>query len=102
MDLGFSVIGLIFIIMLFVPNIIWSKNKPIDYDNYAKNENKILSIFERVGQVLTICFSVIVFDFNFNWTILCIAFVLMILYEIYWIRYFKSKKNNEGYVFKFP
>ena len=37
-------------------------------------------------------------DFNINnisyWsTILFIAFLLMILYEIYWIRYFKSNKT---------
>ena len=28
MSLGFSYTGLIFIIMLFVPNILWTKNKP--------------------------------------------------------------------------
>ena len=38
MNLRFSYVGLIFLIMLFAPNIIWSKNKPIDYDKYVKNE----------------------------------------------------------------
>ena len=41
---GFSYIGLLFLLMLIIPNIIWSKNKPKDYDKYVKNENKILQI----------------------------------------------------------
>lgn len=47
---GFSYIGLIFLLMLMIPNIIWAKNKPKDYDKYVKNENKILLIFERIGK----------------------------------------------------
>ena len=95
---GFSYIGLIFLLMLIIPNIIWSKNKPKDYDKYIKNENKILLLFEKIGQILVTCLSLIFSDFNINkissWTIiLLIAFILMILYEIYWIRYFKSNKT---------
>ena len=30
MNLGFSYIGLIFLLMLMIPNIIWSKNNPKD------------------------------------------------------------------------
>ena len=81
-----------------IPNIIWSKNKPKDYDKYVKNENKILLLFERIGEMLVTCLSLIFSDFNINkissWTIiLLIAFFVMILYEIYWIRYFKSNKT---------
>ena len=39
MTIGFSYIGLIWLIMLFVPNFIWMKNKPKDYEEYAKKEN---------------------------------------------------------------
>jgi hypothetical protein len=47
---------------------------------------------------LVTCLSLIFRDFNINeisgWTIiLLIAFVLMVLYEMYWIRYFKSAKT---------
>jgi len=42
MHFGFSYVGLIFLVMLFVPNIIWAKHQPQGYDQYAKNENKIL------------------------------------------------------------
>ena len=96
--------------MLFIPNIIWSKNKPKDYDKYVKNENKILLIFERIGEVTVTCFSLIFSDFNINknyaWTaLLPAAFVLMVLYEIYWLRYFKSSKTMKdmyGNFFGFP
>ena len=98
MNLGFSYIGLIFLLMLMIPNIIWSKNKPKDYEKYEKNENKILLALERIGEVGNTCLALMFTDFNINnisyWsTILFIAFLLMILYEIYWIRYFKSNKT---------
>ena len=44
---GFSYIGVIWLIMLFVPNGFWAKNKPTDYDKYVGNENKILLMFGR-------------------------------------------------------
>ena len=95
---GFSYIGLIFLLMLMISNIIWAKNKPKDYDKYVKNENKILLIFERIGEITVTCFSLIFSDFNLNkisaWTaVLLTAFILMVLYEIYWLRYFKSSKT---------
>ena len=40
---GFSYIGLIFMIMLMVPNIICAKNQPQGYT--AENENKVLAFF---------------------------------------------------------
>ena len=56
--------------MLMIPNIIWSKNKPKEYDQYVKNENKVLLLFERIGEVLTT-----------GWTmILLIAFLLLSIY----------------------
>lgn len=95
---GFSYISLMFLLMLMIPNIIWSKNKPKDYDKYVINENKTLLLFERIGEMLVTCISLIFSDFNINkisnWSsILLIAFILMILYEIYWIRYFKSNRT---------
>lgn len=38
--LGFSYVGAIYLLMLWIPNAIWSKNKPVDYD--TTRENKIL------------------------------------------------------------
>ena len=98
MNLGFSYIGLIYLIMLMIPNMIWSKNKPVNYDKYSKNESKVLLVFERVGEVGNTCLALIFSDFNVNsisyWSIvLLVSFVLLLLYEIYWIRYFRSSKS---------
>ena len=97
-NFGFSYIGLVFLLMLMIPNIIWSKNKPKEYEMYVKNENKVLLLFERIGEMLVTCLSLIFSNLNINkitnWSIiLLIAFIIMILYEIYWIRYFKSNKT---------
>ena len=98
MHFGFSYVGLIYIIMLTVPNIIWAKNKPKDYDKYVVNENKILGWFERIGEVLVTTIVLIFADFNLRawtwWSLwLVVSFVLMLFYEIYWVRYFKSEKT---------
>lgn len=95
MDFGFSFVGLVFLLMLFVPNIIWSRFKPADYDDYSKSENRILLLLERIGQVLVTCVSLFT-DIKFSWSLLlAIAFILMILYEIYWIGYFKSEHTMQ-------
>jgi hypothetical protein len=98
MHFGFSYVGLIYLIMLMVPNIIWAKYKPRDYEKYVGNENKVLGAFERVGEV-TVSTAVLIFsDFNLrpwtSWSIwLLVSFILMVFYEIYWIRYFKSERT---------
>ena len=94
---GFSYIGLIYLLLLFIPNIIWSKKQPKDYAKYVANENKILLIMERTGEMLVCCFALIFSDFNIKqislWSLwLLLSFLLMILYECYWIRYFKSER----------
>jgi hypothetical protein len=96
--LGFSYVGLIYLLMLFIPNIMWSKQQPSDY-SYT-NENKILSVFERVGQVCVTCSALIFSDFNLApfslWSLwLIVSLILMLLYEICWIRYF-----NNGHTLK--
>ena len=98
MNFGFSYIGFIFMAMLIIPNIIYTKNQPKDYEKYAANENKVLQIFERIGEALAACCALIFSDFNIGeispWSLwLLAACALMILYEIYWIRYFKSEKT---------
>ena len=97
MHFGFSYVGLLFLIMLFVPNIIWSKNQPKDYEKYAAKENKVLLTLERIGEALVSTLCLIFSDFNIRisrWSaFLAAAFALMILYEVYWVRYFKSEKT---------
>lgn len=102
MHFGFSYVGLIFLAMLMIPNWIWTKNQPKDYDKYVINENKVLLVLERIGEATVSALCLIFSDFNIGvisvWSIwLLAAFLLMTLYEIYWIRYFMSSKTMEDF-----
>ena len=46
---GFSYIGVLYLLMLFIPNLIWTRRQPEGYD--FTNEHKLLVWCERVGQV---------------------------------------------------
>ena len=99
---GFSYVGLIYLLMLYIPNIIWTKNKPEGYDDVVNNENKVLLVFERTGEVLMTVIALVFSDFNLReynlWsTWLILSFICMVLYEISWIRYFKSAKKLEDF-----
>ena len=100
--IGFSYIGAAFLLMLFVPNIIWAIRKPAGYDQLAKTENKILLWLERIGQVATVVTAVMFSDFNptgFSaWTVWLLASCLcMILYEAAWVRYFCNRSLKTFY-----
>ena len=101
---GFSYVGLIFMIMLMVPNIIWAKNQPQGYT--AENENKVLAVFERIGEILATCCALVFSDFNLRawslWSLWLVAsFVLMIMYEFWWIRYFRSERRLSDFYSSF-
>lgn len=94
--LGFSYMGLLFLFMLTVPNVIWTKNQPQGYS--AANENKILAFLERIGEILVTCCALVFSDFNLRewslWSLwLVAACILMIMYEMWWVRYFKSERR---------
>ena len=98
--LGFSYVGLIFLLMLFVPNIIWAKNMPKGYS--AERESRVLGAFERIGEVLCTCCALIFSDFNLRpWSPWCLwlaaAFGLMVLYELWWVRYFRSNRTLDDF-----
>lgn len=102
MHFGFSYIGLIFLIMLFVPNGFFAKYHPQEYEQYAKNENRVLLILERIGQVLVTTLVLIFRDFNVRglslWLVwLIIALLFMLLYEGFWIRYFTSSRTMQDF-----
>lgn len=102
MHFGYSYVGQIYLIMLMTPNMIWMKNKPKDYEKYVGHENRILLILERIGEVLVSCFALIFSDFNirdwsgWSWW-LVVSFSLMVLYEVFWVRYFKSEKTMRDF-----
>ncbi|BBF43514.1 hypothetical protein lbkm_2202 [Lachnospiraceae bacterium KM106-2] len=93
---GFSYIGLLFLILLFLPNIFWTKRKPDGYE--ATKENKILLAMERVGQVSVTTLVLICGNLNLRkwswWSLwLVAAIVWILLYEYWWIRYFRSERK---------
>ena len=102
---GFCVSGLVFLLMLMLPNMIWAaKKKPEGYEEAAAREDRRLLALERVGEIGVSACLLVFPAFNpcirslpgggfyiglhvFFWVL---AFALMILYECFWIRYFKS------------
>ena len=112
---GISISGAVFLLMLFVPNIIWAKKKkPDGYDEASKRENKILLLLERIGEVgvTTALLIFKAFDpcikrlpeglfINMRIYFWILAFAVMILYECYWTRYFRSAGTMKDFYASF-
>ncbi len=101
---GFSYIGLLFLILLFIPNILWIGKKPQGYT--SQNENSIFLFLERTGEVLTTICVLIFDDFNLhdwsNWSWWLIsALLFMAMYELWWIRYFRSQRQLSDFYSSF-
>jgi len=102
MHFGFSYVGLIYLAMLMIPNLIWAKNRPRGYEQYAGNENRALLTLERIGEALVSAVALVFADFNLRpwgaWNLwLVLSFALMLLYEAFWIRYFRSEKTMRDF-----
>lgn len=90
--------GLLFLLMLFIPNVLWTRRQPEGYT--SDHESRILKAFERIGEVLTSCCALVFSDFNVRtwtpWSLwLVAALALMFLYEVWWLRYFRGARNEE-------
>lgn len=101
---GFSYMGFLFLLMLTVPNLIWTKHRPKGYDN--QHENKVLLGLEKAGQVFVTCTALAFSDFNLRgwspWSFwLIAAFILMLLYEGWWIQYFRSERTLKDFYSSF-
>ena len=93
---GFSYIGFVFLLLLFIPNILWAKRKPEGYTN--ERERPVLLFFERTGEALTcfcaLCFSDLKWHGYSTWCWwLFAAALLMLFYELWWVRYFRSERT---------
>jgi len=93
---GFSYIGLLYMLMIEVPNILWARRKPAGYD--PSGENKVLLVLERAGQVLCTASILLFSDYNPRslepWTAwLFASAALMALYEFFWVRYFRGERT---------
>ncbi len=100
MRFGFSIVGVVFLAMLFIPNIRWAKNQPVGYEELSAREDKTLLMLERIGQVLSTT-SAVVFvcpqGFSLPWLLwLIAALLLMLLYEVAWVRYFRGGEKLDG------
>lgn len=98
MHLGFSYIGLVFLLLLMVPNLLWTNQQPAGYEDYVNHESKVLLAFERIGEAAVTVLVLIFRDFNLSplspWSLwLAGAFLLMALYEVWWVRYFRSEQT---------
>lgn len=95
---GFSYIGCIYLLLLFIPNGIWAHYKPQGYDALAAGEPKPLRLLEGIGQVLTTCCALAFSDFNpRGWSLWSLWFIgsllCMVLYEAGWLRYFMGSRS---------
>lgn len=112
---GVCFTGIAFLAMLFVPNIIWAKGKnPKGNEQTGKRESRFLLAFERIGEV-AVTAALLMFPsvdplirkfpdgIYFRWDLLIwlAALVLMILYECYWVKYFKSERNMKDLYLSF-
>jgi len=93
---GFSYIGPLYLLMLWIPNILWARNLPAGHDSLG--ESKTLLLFERAGQALCTASILLFSDYSPHalepWTAwLFASAALMVLYEIFWVRYFWSKRT---------
>ncbi|MEG1990446.1 MAG: hypothetical protein RR351_00015 [Christensenella sp.] len=98
--IGFSYVGLIYLLLLLAPNIVWRNTLPPDYD--SGEENNILLLLERVGQVGCAVVVLMFGDFNFApfsaWSVwIILSFVMIGIYELCWFRYFKSAHTNKNF-----
>ncbi|MDR0897752.1 MAG: hypothetical protein LBN04_07835 [Oscillospiraceae bacterium] len=98
--LGFSYVGLFFLILLIAPNLLWAKRQPQGYT--ADGESPALRLFERAGQAMVCACALLFSDFNLRpwslWSVwLVAALLLMALYEWWWVRYFRSPRRLEDF-----
>ena len=101
---GFSVIGLLWLLMLILPNVIWTRFRPAGYD--PQGENRLLVVLEKIGQVGVTCTSLFFSDTNWQplspWSLwLAASLGLMLLYEGWWIRYFRSSRTLRDFYSSF-
>ena len=96
--LGFSYIGFVYLLLLFIPNIIWAIDKNKINPSSLFTENRVLLLLERSGQILTTVIVLVFNDFNptkvtprLAW--LVVSFIALALYEVSWVRYFKGNRS---------
>ncbi len=94
MELGFSPLGLGFLLALLIPNLLWTKHKPEGYEAHAVRESRRLRLLEMLGEVLVSLFAVVIPQGPWGWRgWLLFSLLGIVLYEFWWIRYFRSPRR---------
>lgn len=97
---GFSWLGVAFVVTLFVPDIVWARNRPGGPEPQATSSMALG--LERLGQIL-VCAALITceplqigaFD-PASWLVVGAA-ALMAAYEVWWAKYFRKHRNEPGF-----
>ncbi|MGG0715973.1 hypothetical protein ABE096_00035 [Robertmurraya massiliosenegalensis] len=94
--MGFSIIGLIIVMFILAPNILFSIYRPNNIPAGMKDKESIFTISERLGQFGCI-FLLIVLKDSIDGNPLDIYFMLMsiciVFYYYLWVRYFVQGRN---------
>lgn len=107
MQFKLSWIGLIYLLALIGPNLIWTRNKPEDYEDYVSSENHLLRALERTGETLVTCTALLlmgggpVLPLTTRSLWLLASVILMVLYELFWLRYFRGEHTMENFYTSF-
>ncbi len=94
--IGLSWLGALFLLGLTIPNLLWAGRKPQGYD--PSREKRRLTLLERTGQVWVTCGALLSGGIclrpwsPWSWW-LAAAAALMVLYEFWWVRYFRSSRT---------
>ena len=100
-DFGFSWIGLVYLLILYIPNILWARQKPLGYDRIVDHEVTWMVWLERAGEVLVTVFALIFAETNPHepvnaWTTwLVFSVSCMMLYIAAWRLYFKTPDSQK-------
>lgn len=108
--LGFSAGGLLFLLMLYIPNILSIRFLPEGYGKMSSQENPVLQFLEKAGEIGLTITAVIFSDFNPRIIVssngiqfpaammyFLLAFMIMTLYNLYWIHYFRSQRTMKDF-----
>jgi hypothetical protein len=97
LSFSFSWLGTAYLAMLFVPNLLWARLRNERADTASPKENSLLIALERVGQAGTTIAALVAPESESprtgRFTCLAASFLAMILYELSWLRYFRSDRT---------
>ncbi len=96
-DFRFSALGATYLVMLFVPNLLWARLRKRDDEGEPK-ESALLLVLERLGQagttVAALAAPVTGAPGASRITCLIGSLLAIGLYELAWVRYFRSPRTT--------